>query len=91
MATALMTKEQNGVQCAMCPHCSKLYARTDEKGQPNELPTKCKRCGSPLDADKAIAFSDAQAAKESQPGLTALGDAMRARSRGDEPARRARA
>ena len=91
MVTALRVKEQNGVQNACCPNCSKMYRLTDEKGQENELPTKCKRCGSPMDFEKAQAFSEAQAVKENQPALTQLGDAMRYRARGNvqeaEPAR----
>ena len=83
MATALRVKEQNGVQNACCPNCSKMYRLFDEKGQENELPTKCKRCGSPMDFEKAKAFSEAQALKEHQPGLTILGDRMRARSQGE--------
>ena len=80
MATALMTKEQNNTQCDMCPHCSKLYPLMDDKGQRNELPSKCKRCGSPMDFEKAQEFGEALAEKEHQPGLTILGDRMRARS-----------
>jgi len=83
---ALRMKEQNGILCDACPHCGRLYPKMDEKGQGNELPSKCKRCGCPMDSEKALVFGEQQAKKEHIPALTNLGNAMRAR--GQAPAER---
>lgn len=85
MATALREKEQGGVRVAMCPNCSKMYPLLDDKGVSNELPSKCRRCGSPMDAARALVFADEQAAKDHQPGLTQLADAMRSRGQVPDP------
>mgnify|MGYP001615162536 CR=1 FL=1 len=54
--------EQNGVECAACPNCSRMYPLTDEKGETLDLPGQCKRCGCPMDSKAALAFADEQAA-----------------------------
>ena len=76
MATALREKEANGVRHVCCPNCSKMYA-AEEKGQSVETPSKCKRCGSPMDPDKARDFAEKQAAATHQPLLTQMGERMR--------------
>lgn len=85
MSVQLQTKEQNNVQCAMCPNCSKLYRLTDERGESNELPTRCRRCGAPMDSEKALVFAEEQAVKEHQPSLTQLADTLRSKGQVPDP------
>ena len=64
---------------AHCPHCSKMYATTDDQGRTAGMPTQCQRCGCPMDNDKsAKAFMDAQAEDNHNPGLAAIGAKTRA-------------
>lgn len=50
-----------------CPNCSKMYPQHDvEKDEKQEMPSKCRRCGCPMDFKAQREFSDAQARKEQQ-------------------------
>ena len=74
----LRTKEgTDGRMHTMCPNCSRMYSDTNEKGEQIEIPTKCRRCGCPMDSEKALAFSDAEARKGHNPALSELGNRVR--------------
>ena len=47
---------------------------------PLNPPDECERCGSPMDAARALAFGHALATKEHQPNLTKLGNAVRVKN-----------
>lgn len=79
MAAELATKEVNGTMHVMCPYCSKNYALEDDKGVKTDLPSACRRCGSPMDASKAKAFADKRAEIENNPAVTELGERFRGR------------
>jgi len=74
----LATKEgTDGRTHAKCPNCSRMYATTDEKGDQLDVPGKCKRCSCPMDASKALAFSEEQARKGHNQALSELGNRVR--------------
>ena len=54
-------------QAWQCPYCSRMYPTADEEGRPQECPAACRRCGSPMDVDKAQAFQDKKAAETAGP------------------------
>ena len=72
---SVRTDEINGILHGRCPYCSQAYPVEDFKGfedrngvqtriaEPVDLPSKCKRCGCPMDLTKAGDFEDAQAEK----------------------------
>lgn len=66
----------NGVY-AQCPNCSRLYATADEKGVPEDVPSKCRRCGSPMNKAAALKFADANAKRDHDPKLAAKGARLR--------------
>ena len=65
--------EHNGILHAFCPYCSKMYQAEEITGvreingvltverNPLDIPNTCKRCGCPMDSDKAVAFANAVA------------------------------
>ena len=53
--------EHNGLLHAYCPNCSKMYPVEDTDHKQLDLPVKCSRCGSPMDDQRALAFSEEQA------------------------------
>lgn len=63
--------EHNGVDHALCPNCSRYYAVEENvryedgarRSDPLEVPSTCRRCGSPMDTEKARAYADKQAAE----------------------------
>ena len=74
----LRTKEgTDGRMHTMCPNCSRMYSDTNEKGEQIEIPSKCRRCGCPMDERKALEFSEEQARKGHNPALAELGNRMR--------------
>lgn len=73
----MKVKDANGLPYGCCPTCSRMYALV-ESGAAAELPGKCKRCGGPMDAEKAWAYGEQLAERDHQPALTALGNRMRA-------------
>ena len=72
-----ITKEQNEINCIQCPNCSRLYPTTDEKGAEVDVPSKCRRCDSPMDPAKAEAFINKQAEEAHDPRLAAEGRRLR--------------
>ena len=64
-----------GVQC---PYCSRTYDEYDyDKGEKVEVPTTCRRCGSPMEpGEKALEFANAKAQEEHRdvtvPGATKM-------------------
>ncbi len=57
---ALEVREAPGSigQVAVCPYCSKGYLVEDARGNPlDDAPSKCKRCGAPMDIKAAKAFA----------------------------------
>ena len=80
--TELRLKEMNNFDHACCPTCSRMYAMVDEKGVPVEIPSTCRRCGGPMDFEKAKKFGEELAEKEHQPQLTVIGNRTRALSAG---------
>ena len=84
----LKLKEANGLNYACCPHCGRMY-QAEKEGQepgsriPVDIPSKCQRCGAPMDYDKAQGFGDTLAEKEHQPELTRLGNRTRALTQPD--------
>ena len=74
----LRTKEgTDGRMHTMCPNCSRMYSTTNEKGEQQDIPGKCRRCGCPMDERKALEFSEEQARKGHNPALSELGNRMR--------------
>ena len=70
MAQVLLTEAPGGLgEVYQCPNCSRTYLAYEvtEAGeltnQPKEPPRTCIRCGSPMDVEKALAFSDEMAEK----------------------------
>ena len=51
-----------GTEFVECPNCSKMYLLKNDKGEEQEVPGKCRRCECPMDKEKAIVFSNEQAA-----------------------------
>lgn len=83
MATNLATKERNGTLYALCPTCSRHYQIEDDavtKEAAHELPSRCRRCGGPMDAAKAVSYGEELAHKDHRADLTAVGERMRAAS-----------
>ena len=66
MAPALKVRseEQEGIEVAFCPNCSKMYPMKNEKGEEQDLPGNCKRCTCPMDESRQKEFSEQQAALE---------------------------
>ena len=73
MASVVM-KEAPGIEgekadCYQCPYFGQMYLahRVDEQGEITDEkvdpPATCRRCGSPLDLDKAQKFQDDEAGK----------------------------
>jgi len=54
-----------------------MYSTTNEKGEQQDIPGKCRRCGCPMDERKALEFSEEQARKGHNPALSELGNRMR--------------
>ena len=69
--------ERTGQDVAKCPYCSLYYPLVDEKEIVLNLPDTCRRCGSPMDYTKAIAYANQQAQIASDPKLHLLGQKMR--------------
>lgn len=65
--TNVIFEEQEGIEYAICPNCSRMHGLKDEKGEAFEIPNNCKRCGCPMDSIKANAFMDAAADKYGKP------------------------
>ena len=70
----LKVKEMNGDNYACCPNCGRMYLLA---GRDAEVPTKCKRCGAPMDYEKAREFGERLARGEHSPQLTSIGERMR--------------
>lgn len=74
--------ERNGVPHAACPTCSKNYPLEDPERPsdhiPVEMPRTCKRCGGPMDYEKAREYGEQLAQRDHQPALTNIGNRMRA-------------
>ena len=83
MTANLATKERNGTLYALCPTCSRHYQIEDDaatKEAAPELPSRCRRCGGPMDAAKALIFGEELAGKDHRADLTAVGERMRSAS-----------
>ena len=67
MPQVLMAEAPGGLDAYQCPYCSHTYLAlvVDESGQITQQmadpPRACRRCGSPMDLDKAQEFQDAAA------------------------------
>lgn len=80
MTTLALKESADGHTYTKCPNCSKMYGWTvdrDGKTIEQDIPTKCKRCGCPMDIEKALAFADAEARKAHNPVLSDLGNRVR--------------
>ena len=81
MARNLQTKEgSDGRTYSKCPNCSKLYGWRSDDGKvvEDDIPNTCKRCGAPMDFEKAKAFADEQAREQHVPILAEIGNRLRA-------------
>jgi hypothetical protein len=71
----------NKVVYVHCPNCSKMYRMVDEEGNPDGLPSTCKRCGCPMDnspeGKKAQQWMDTQADGAYDPAIASFGRQMR--------------
>ena len=54
-------EEHNGKPHAFCPYCSQMYGYQDEKGNALDIPAVCRRCGGPMDSEKAKVFANDEA------------------------------
>lgn len=73
MEYPVRTGEHNDILHGFCPYCSKMYPLEEDGPRPEkpgdrprtliDLPTTCKRCGSPMDIKKAKIFADKVAAE----------------------------
>jgi len=80
VAAGLSLKEgSDGRTYVKCPDCSKLYGWVSDEGKvvEQEIPSRCKRCGCPMDAKKAAEFSEAQARAGHSPALAEIGNRLR--------------
>ena len=78
MAEILLKEAPGGVMdCYQCPTCSQMFSTVAvENGEPQfsqkvEAPSACRRCGSPMDIGKALAYQNEQAVKDAEVTLTA--------------------
>ena len=69
--------ERNGQDIAVCPYCSLYYPLKDEKEIALEIPSVCRRCGSPMDYKKSRVYADQQAERATDTTLRNLGRKMR--------------
>lgn len=58
--TNVRVEEHGERPVAFCPYCSQMYTFEDEKGRKLDIPSKCQRCGAPMDMSKVAEFEDAQ-------------------------------
>jgi hypothetical protein len=65
------------IQCVSCPNCSRMFTVRDVKGDRYEVPTACRRCGSPMDEENAKAWAAAEALRNHDPSLAILGQRVR--------------
>lgn len=49
------------MRVTLCAYCSLAYTERDEDGNEREVPSKCRRCGAPMDAEKAREYADSKA------------------------------
>ncbi len=70
------------IECVACPNCSRMFTTRDVKGERYEIPSRCRRCGSPMNEDEARKFAAAEAAREHNPALAALGKRTRKANEG---------
>ena len=50
---------------ARCPYCSRMHDEFDyEKGEPLKIPSRCERCGSPMEPGKKAEQFNADRANE---------------------------
>ena len=54
-------------QAWQCPYCSRMYPTKDEEGMDTDCPANCRRCGAPMDIEKAHAFENNKAAESAGP------------------------
>lgn len=62
-----------GLPVVQCAYCSRGYTMLDKDDEPEDLPSKCRRCGAPMDWDgvhKAGGYADQQAEIKAEPRRT---------------------
>ena len=73
----LIVREMNDIDCVVCPYCSRMYPRKDERDKAMSIPLDCERCGSPMDTEQVKAFADLQAEAAHDPAIARMGRLLR--------------